>query len=411
MMEYVRSRTRSGVVMQMRTVVAAVVLFATVAAAAEPDEATLEPPPIGIVSGADDDVFVATGGRRARYFRVHPNGARLVVRATGPVVLSLRVRAQRPTTAIGVLRVKRSETAFSDESYELERDPSAVVDVAAGAEQNACSQEKVLHLAVPEGVHEYALGAARGAPLLLRILKTATLDQALAIAAERLVVSEGAYAEPPPPPPPPVIEIPELTVAPAQRMVTTDAEPERPSLDAFVQQSEASDERIGLVLALRGGAGLVTVNTERGDLGASSKEPFYSGALEVAFDATPWFAPFVELTGGRGERSADAGSSLVAGSAGLSFASTGDVAVRARLGASLSLGREWETNSAGAPVTVKNERVTGLAGLGVEVKAGPGRVSVEARWRQELSDSLWTVRFSPDVVSAASVLAGYRLEL
>jgi hypothetical protein len=184
---------------------------------------------ISIVGGASDVVHVQVTDkeREDEYFRTTPGGEHIIVRADGPATISIRFRAAATGRSSGTLRILRDDGPFSDNAYDLSRDMNAKVELAAATEGNAASTERVLHVRVDEGEHRYEIAAAKGPPLLVRVFRTSKYDPALAPAPEKNT-SAAVVHEPTP------AATPEAKPPGNDEVVTTVVEPEyKPRPSAF----------------------------------------------------------------------------------------------------------------------------------------------------------------------------------
>lgn len=425
------------------------------------------------MDGAGDPVQVTIAGKAKQFFRLTTDGDRLLVRAQGPVVLSVRLRAQDRSRSAGVFRIVRDDGPFSDDTWQLERDPEAAVDLAAGAPQNAVSVARVFHIPVPEGEHTYALGPVRGPPLLVRVLKAARFDPTLAPSPERAVAAVSPRPRVPRPPrpaapareldreadeppdaeeaaprrrwPPDLEFAPIRRVAPAANPFTRELLPPARLAPSTVEPDHGPVVRKGgPALALR--SGLLVFTTFPAGASPTPGETFDGRAtaapvlLELAWDAPHTWSAFAELglvhsSLTRDRRLSRDGafvteslrSTLLAVPLALGFTihlPIGDaVGFRLRLGGIAALARSSSARAEPPQPLVEEPLQSGLAlgataGLAFEVKAGPGRLSLEGRWLLLRSDHGLPGALPPPPsgvqhgdLGGPQLLAGYRLEL
>lgn len=430
--------------------------------------------PVLIVAGADEPVAVrAENGKPTTYFRLAENRS-LVVVAQGPVVLSVRLRALSSREARGTLRIVRDEGPFSDNPYVLARDRAASIDAAAAEEDDAASEELVLHVPVPDGEHRYALSSVRGPAVLVRLLKTARLNPALAAAPERSVaeaVIETTDAgaddaeQPSTAADVPVVEDEETTQAPAEpervegpNALPVVAAPPRPaSMPSPAEAPKASAQELALAeesplrrdrkqgFALSVGGGAIAL-IGQSPLGEPASEPSawapselaWPVVAELAFDVDPTWSVFLE--GGWYGKSrtrmlvdpelgptAIVRSRLHVAPAVVGF--TNRVALgrwmslRFRLGAAGAWvqgeAARGEDGGVLASEPVQNELAWGgVAGAAFEVNAIVGRFWIEGRYLWLRTDLGMRAQLPagsfdpiPGEVGGPQLLAGFRLEL
>lgn len=379
------------------------------------------PGDVSLVAGTSDPVQITQGDRRHQWFRLIPAEGRLSLVAEGPVVLVVRVRVLSPRASKGILRIYRDEGPFSDNPYDLARDLSVVVETGAAAELNAASDERLFHLPVPPGSHTYDLAPLHGDPVVMRVTKAKALDPALAVAPERAV----SVSRPEPVPVAPVVEpssprrptvqtaSPQLRersltveVAPV-REVQEEVDPQLLSPDlAFVQRPEPPAVRkSGPFLALRAGArAFLDAGSVASDF-VSRHDPRPTGGLELGWDLSPAWSLSVDGGFLSSTRATPARTVMIV---------PVDLAVGYLIPLGERPGLRMKLAASGAWVGLENAAsafaVGGSAGLALEVKAGPGRVGLEAR-ASMLVDPMADVDAAVGSLHSLAVLAGYRLEL
>lgn len=429
--------------------------------------------PVLIVAGADEPVAVQPAkGKPTTYFRLSESRS-LVVVAQGPVVLSVRLRALSTREARGTLRIVRDEGPFSDNPYVLARDRAVSVDAAAAEEDDAASEELVLHVPVPDGEHRYALSSVRGPPVLVRLLKTSKLNPALAAAPERSVAEalietaeagddaerSAAPAEAPEveeeeptqaPAEPERVEVPmalPVVVAPPRPAATPPpAETPRASAQELALAEESPlrrDRKQGFALSVGGGAVALVGQAPLGDPAAepsvwAPSELAWPVVAEVAFDVDPAWSVFLEggwygttrtrmLVDPELGPTAIVRSRLRVAPAVLGFTNRVALgrwmALRFRLGAAGAWVEGVASRGEDGGVLVSEPAQSdlawgGVAGAAFEVNAIVGRFWIEGRYLWLRTDlgmraSLPAGSFDPipGEVGGPQILAGFRLEL
>lgn len=353
---------------------------------------------VSIVAGTDEPVNVVAAESKQVWYRLGSVDDHLSIVAEGPVVLALRLRVLSEGTARGVLRLSRDAEAISDNPYELVRDPP--VRVEAKGVEDAVSKERLLHVRVPEGVHHYELSSHRSPPVIVRVTRTKTYQPARGVVPERSVVADVEPSEPV------IVASDELDEIPQVAMpaISWGAAPEKPTVAnpallpaelAFELQPETAYVRTkGLAIALRAGGWHF--------FDSSAVSP--SASLELAWDVTPEWS--VSFDG--------------------AFAFTGSVSdsvvVPVGLGAArfIALGETFgiRLKLLAEGAWVDSVRRSGFrAGLmpavGVEAKAGPGQVSLEARglWLGTRFDLADAPMLDATPLWGVGALVGYRFAL
>jgi hypothetical protein len=407
-------------------------------------------PSVSLVGGTREELTVTVGTAKTKYFRV-VGEERLIAVAEGPVTLAVHFRALGSATGRGILRITRDNGPFSDNRYTLEHDESASTEIPGKTQNGAASVERVIQVQVPEGIHRFAFGGAKGPALAIHIYKAATVDPTLAAAAEKnvwLVASDSGVHEHSAAPAAPT-NVPAATPAPApvglQALMASGGSDKLVKGDlAFSQKSTASDP-VRVVVAARGGVAFPMVQPAhavgvRGGLSLEGRWLPSPAELEVGVDVTRVWGIYVDteyqevlhtqhapITTEFGPVPAVAGTFLrmVPLSVGVTalVPCCAPVGLRFRLGAAGAWLDDRLAFSSPNAITVDDAPARGYAygaegGISFDIAAGPGHISIEGRYlllrsKLPVHGSYLGQSFtsSPSDLDQSQLLAGYRLEL
>ncbi len=402
---------------------------------------------MSLVSGTSDSVTISSGGKDASYFRLKVDGESLLALAEGPVTLALHFRAIGSGTSRGLLRIKRDDLAFSDNRYKADRDRSASAG-GAGAEGNAVSEERVIHVPVPAGQHRLALSVLKGPSLAVRLFKASALDPALREAPERN--AEGVPADlrvEEATPPPPQHDLPPLKPAPGTGgLESLQQKPAEGTVggDLHFQEQAAPPLHVGMSIAIRGGTSFPLVNPNHFQPKATApqangRDVSFPADLELALDLGRNFSIFAEAEYeellwtqsesvgefGSVPASADSFMRLVPGMFGITalVPCCAAVGVRFRLGAAGAWVQDRpELFPTGSPGIIDRARhgwaYGGVGGISFDIAAGPGHVTIDGRYlflrtnmRVKITDGPQVMLTNSGDLDQAQLLAGYRIEL